>query len=472
MILLVKYFILFFLVTYEFTKKIIAETNQSKFKDFLDMLTEPLKSKASNIKSNSPYLDVSILQNYLIFFMTVTLNLKDQNEYVTTIFNGKKQYFKFIKDIILKLPELHKKLFLGIISYIFQKEYLSLYFNKNEKKLEEIFMNEYQKFSELYTGSLRNFNKQTYIAMYERLLKFDFAYDYFFQNSQKTLAEDANSYKLCIAQSVIRVVFSKEKTVLVPSEKFYEFKFLSTIIDEDLKDTQQRFGDDLKALFVKDDLCDDIIKYMFFIFGNSMLIECFVKPINDLREKEKKSKRKLVIGLPEYEFVMNTLIDKINSSIPLVLKILLKLVYVYVKKYFTSEEICYSALITLLFFNFILSPRVQFIYDISEDKIGFLKDLNILVRNTCYNNQFNPIDPLSAFNEKIKEYNTMLKEFIEENILSIDMDDENIQMSLSELFTEKYLIYPKFLFYLDSMLICNAAKGGLDKLIEFSQIKE
>ena len=403
--------------------------------------------------------------------MTVTLNLKDQSDYVMTIFHKSHKYFKKIRETINKLPEMYKKLFLGIISYIFQKEYTNLFFNKGDKKLEELYLYQYQKFSKIYQGNLSALNKDIYIKMYERFLTFDFSYDYFFQNNPKeALTDDAPSYKLCIAQSVIRVCFSKEKSNLV-SEKYYEFKFLSTVIEQDMRETRNRFGDDVKTLFRKEDLCDDIIKYMFFIFGNSMLIEAFIKPMSEFRKREAESKKNYILTIPDYEFIMKTLIDKIIVSIPLVLKILLKLVHVFVKKYFSIRDDYYAPLYTLLFFNFILSPRVQFIYDITEDKVGFLKDLNRLVRNTCYDNQFNQIDPLSAFNEKIHEYNDKLKHFVQDNILSIDIEDEEIQNSLAELFTEKHLIYPKFLFYLDSILICNAAKGGLDKLIEYAQLE-
>ena len=40
-----------------------------------------------------------------------------------------------------------------------------------------------------------------------------------------------------------------------------------------------------KTLFRKEDLCDDVIKYMFFIFGNSMLIDSFVKPLKSMLSK-------------------------------------------------------------------------------------------------------------------------------------------------------------------------------------------
>ena len=46
-----------------------------------------------------------------------------------------------------------------------------------------------------------------------------------------------------------------------------------------MDETKLKFGDEYKTLFRKEDLCDDVIKYMFFIFGNSILIESFVKPM-------------------------------------------------------------------------------------------------------------------------------------------------------------------------------------------------
>ena len=46
-----------------------------------------------------------------------------------------------------------------------------------------------------------------------------------------------------------------------------------------MEETVAKFGDEYKTLFRKEDLCDELIKYMFFIFGNSMLIDYFVKPL-------------------------------------------------------------------------------------------------------------------------------------------------------------------------------------------------
>jgi hypothetical protein len=98
------------------------------------------------------------------------------------------------------------------------------------------------------------------------------------------------------------------------------------------------------------------------------------------------------------------------------------------------------------------------------------KKLNRLIRNTCYNFKFDVNDQLSSFNEAIETNNKQLKDFVEKSIMVIDLEDDNVKRSLSDLFTEKYLIYPKFVFYWDSQLICSSISGGADNIITYSEI--
>ena len=116
--------------------------------------------------------------------------------------------------------------------------------------------------------------------MFQTLLEFDISYNNFFSNNNKIKDDEKPSYKLCVAQSLIRVAFSKEKKKFYKEKgNYYEYDLLKRIIDKDMEETVEKFGDEYKTLFRKEDLCDDVIKYMFFIFGNSMLIDSFVKQI-------------------------------------------------------------------------------------------------------------------------------------------------------------------------------------------------
>ena len=53
----------------------------------------------------------------------------------------------------------------------------------------------------------------------------------------------------------------------------------------------------------------------------------------------------------------------------------------------------------------------------------------------------------------MKKNDTKLKQFIKDKIISININDK-INNSLSDLLTEKNLIYPKFLLYWDIQLLC------------------
>lgn len=147
----------------------------------------------------------------------------------------------------------------------------------------------------------------------------------------------------------------------------------------------------------------------------------------------------------------------------------MKLVYVKAREQFTIDADNYSPLYTVLIFNFLISPRMQNIYKINSNS-NFFRSLNRLIRNTCYNFKFNDNDPLAPFNEAIETQNKQLKDFVENSIIGVDLESEQVKKSLSDLFTEKYLIYPKFLFYWDSQLICSSISGGADNIITYMKI--
>ena len=219
---------------------------------------------------------------------------------------------------------------------------------------------------------------------------------------------------------------------------------------------------------------------MFFIFSNSMLIESFVKPLKSMLSKigitdeliEKKEQLPMTRDITKDEFntLISTIIDTLSKRIPDVLKILLKLLYQSVNEHFTIDKDNYGPLYTSLIFNFLISPRIQMLYSINPLNCVFVRSLNRLLRNTCFNFKFADGDPLCIFNDIIEKNNKKLKQFINEKIISIVIN-EKVKNSLKDLFTEEYLIYPKFLFYWDSQLLCATITGGVDKIITFEELK-
>ena len=451
------------------------------FELILDLLLTSIHQKIKEYTNEPSFNHLMLIQNYIIFFMVLVLNLKKYPNFIIIIFNGQLKFFTKLCDLLFSMKSKKNKKLLSIISNIFLEEYKDIYFRKPKNdELENIFIYQQTDFSSKFLETVSFYDASTYKKMFQILLNFDISYINFFTYNNKIKDEEKPAYKLCIAQSLIRVAFSKEKKKFYEKEKFYEYKLLKRIIDKDMEETVAKFGDEYKTLFRKEDLCDDVIKYMFFIFGNSMLIDSFVKPLkktlssigitDELIEKKAELPMKRDIKKEEFNTLISTIIDTLSKKIPDVLKILLKLLYESVNKHFTIEKDNYGPLYTSLIFNFLISPRIQMLYSINPLNCIFVRSLNRLLRNTCFNFKFAEGDPLYTFNDIIEKNHKKLKQLIKDKIISININDK-IKNSLSDLFTEKYLIYPKFLFYWDSQLLCATITGGVDKIITFEELK-
>ena len=315
--------------------------------------------------------------------------------------------------------------------------------------------------------------------MFEKLLSVDINYNNFFANNKNIDLEQKPIYKSIIIQSLIRIIFSKSKDIYYKEkEKYYEFNFIKNVIDKDIKETKEKFGDDYRILFKKEDIFDDIIKYLFFVFGNSMFLDSFVIPLKTLlitigiTDELIKSKNiqaiKRDITKEEFNNLFPKILDNLSKEIPDILKMILKSIYESTLTNFTLDKNNYSPLYKCLFFNFLISPRIQMLYSINPLECLFVKSLNRILRNICFNIKFNESDPLNSFNDIIKSNHEKLQNFMNDNIISFQINDD-IKNSLKDFLTEKYLIIPKFLFYYDSQFTCNLFEGGADQIISFGE---
>jgi hypothetical protein len=211
-----------------------------------------------------------------------------------------------------------------------------------------------------------------------------------------------------------------------------------------------------------------------------MMIESFVKPVKKILKsvgldedcpKLADNKKGRDITVEEYDSLFDEINKGLTENIPHVIRILLKLLHNSIKKFFTIDENNFGPLYTALIFNFIISPRVQMLYSINPLNCTYIRSLNRLMRNTCFNFKFDKNDELSKFNDSIEKNNKKLKGFISEKIIAIKETDDEVKESLNNLFTEKYLIYPKFLFYVDSNLLCGTIHGGEDEIIFYHEIQ-
>ena len=198
-------------------------------------------------------------------------------------------------------------------------------------------------------------------------------------------------YQLDLVKSIFLILFSKEKYKYLKEKEdiFYEYDFLNKIIIKNLLETKEANGDKYKGLFRKDTLSNDIIKYLFFIFGNQMLIECLVKPLDIIlnitginnefeiiNEKGNSLNMEKDITKDEYNILFNKILEKLTENIPHFFKIFLKMIYDNVLENFTIEKDNYIPLGVVLIFNYIASPRIQKIFSIHPHKYTFIKSMN------------------------------------------------------------------------------------------------
>ena len=462
------------------------------FISFLSILYNCIHDKIELYLKDRNRINFTAITNYIIFFMILFLNVSDTGIFIKTIFEEGINFFQSLIKLIEKLDLKDKNSLFGILNNLFLDDYKLLYFKKNtsekDDSLEMLFINNQIYFSNIYFESEEGFGDKEYRNMFNKLSRFEFSYDNFFKDKNIDNIKDKSYYKLRIAQSIIRVVFSKEKYLYIDesskSSKYFEYYFIKNLIDKDLEITQKKYGNDISIIFRKEDIFDDIIKYIFYIFGNTMMIESFVKPVEKMLKKigldEESIENNILVALDlplvrdinkeEFEILIKEISESLNETMPLIIKIILKFLYNSLIKYYKIDKNNFNPLYTALFFNYIISPKTQEIFEINPMKILLVRSLNKLVKNTCFKYKINEADNLSKFNALIEKYNINMKNLIINNVIQLDENEESNKKYMKQLFSEINLVYPKFLFYRDSKLISKTFNGVSDEFINYREL--
>ena len=462
------------------------------FISFLSILYNCIHDKIELYLKDRNRINFTAITNYIIFFMILFLNVSDTGIFIKTIFEEGINFFQSLIKLIEKFDLKDKNSLFGILNNLFLDDYKLLYFKKNtsekDDSLEMLFINNQIYFSNIYFESEEGFGDKEYRNMFNKLSRFEFSYDNFFKDKNIDNIKDKSYYKLRIAQSIIRVVFSKEKYLYIDesskTSKYFEYYFIKNLIDKDLEITQKKYGNDISIIFRKEDIFDDIIKYIFYIFGNTMMIESFVKPVEKMLKKigldEESIENNILVALDlplvrdinkeEFEILIKEISESLNETMPLIIKIILKFLYNSLIKYYKIDKNNFNPLYTALFFNYIISPKTQEMFEINPMKILLVRSLNKLVKNTCFKYKINEADNLSKFTDLIEKYNINMKNLIINNVIQLDENEESNKKYMKQLFSEINLVYPKFLFYRDSKLISKTFNGVSDEFINYREL--
>ena len=418
-----------------------------------------------------------ILKNNIKFFMIILLNLKNNKKFNNFFTKEKIDYPLMNITKIQKIKNSkYKQILNNILFNIFSPEYNHLGSNllsiintdeknlKGNNKIKQIkLLNEFYN-SQKDFESIDKKNKINQKEKYEKIIDSLFNFESKnFLNFKKDKEIDYSLHffhQIELVENIIFIVFSKEKyNFMKDNNAYYEYEFLDRLIKKNILETKEIHENKHRNLFRRDTISNDIIKYFFFIFGNSMIIKSIFKPLNTIlkivglnnisENDELIGNKERNITKDEFKILFEKIMQKLNENIPTILKIFLKIIYDNIINFYPNlEKDDYTPISSLFFFSYISNPRIQKMFNIYPDKFLFIKSVYRLIYNASFNIKFKEDDNLYIFNDDIEIYYNIINEFYKNNIINIDMNSEENKKYLKNLFHEIGFIYPEFLFYL------------------------
>jgi len=486
--------------------------NDDSIQRFLFLIYALLDDALDNyLKEESKFL---ILKNNIIYFMIILTNVKNNERFNYFFSKEKIDYLSLLLPKLEKIKNNNSKiLFNNILFKLFTTEYIHLGLNlfltkdnknkdeENEDNKNEIILNKddeninnnnnINNYDSESIKILNNFyqnqkviqikeetNKEKYKKIVESLFNFESEN---FLNLKQNKGEDYSEIffsHIELVKSIILILFSKEKYQFLKEENvYYEYEFLDKLIKKNISETKSIHEDKHKNLFRRDTTSNNIIKYFFFLFGNHMIIESFMKPLTIILNITGLNNEFEIISFEgnslnmernitkdEFNILFDKILEKLNETIPYLFRIFLKMIYDnIIKEYPNLEKNDYSPISSLFFFSYLSNPRIQNIFRIYPDKYLFIKSVYRLIYNVAFNNKFNENDNLNIFNDDIEKYYKKIVEFYENNIMNVDTNNEDNKKYLKNLFEEIGIEYPEFLFYLSCDYINGLNKNDENK---------
>ena len=418
-----------------------------------------------------------ILKNNIKFFMIILLNLKNNKKFNNFFTKEKIDYPLMNITKIQKIKNSkHKQTLNNILFNIFSPEYNHLGSNlltiintdeknpKGNNKIKQIkLLNEFYN-SQKDFESIDKKNKINQKEKYEKIIDSLFNFESInFLNFKKDKEIDYSLHffhQIELVENIMFIVFSKEKyNFMKDNNAYYEYEFLDRLIKKNISETKEIHENKHRNLFRRDTISNDIIKYFFFIFGNSMIIKSIFKPLNTIlkivglnnisENDELIGNKERNITKDEFKILFEKIMQKLNKNIPTILKVFLKIIYDNIINFYPNlEKDDYTPISSLFFFSYISNPRIQKMFNIYPDKFLFIKSVYRLIYNASFNIKFKEDDNLYIFNDDIEIYYNLINEFYKNNIINIDMNSEENKKYLKNLFHEIGFMCPEFLFYL------------------------
>ena len=421
--------------------------------------------------------------------MILILNLSKNIDFILNIFTTTSSCFTIIASIGASLPKNEDTdQIKGLINSIFlQKEYKTIFFrNPRSFPLETFYTQEQMKLDQELQKGINTFKEENYVTLLDFIINLSFS-DSNLDDDSSIKKEFIDTYKVQIVQSMIRIVFSKDKYYYFSNEKvkksriqikqkpseiysYYEYNFLERLIYKSVYSSKT--GDSLKdeRIFENDTIFNDILNNIFFLFGNDTLYRSYVIPLKKLLSRcEEKEEGLNIINVSRF---ITDLLFSLKRTLPYILKIILKLSFSICQEILSISPLDFTPIYSLLFFSFILSPRVQTMFEIKVNNINNLLTVEKILKYICLKKTFKEDDEYSNFNNLILQYNQRLKSFIIENIIPISEKRKDVKDYLQCLALNKEIQIPKLLFYIDCNNVIKIVSGGKNNNYIYETVNE
>ncbi|MCQ2821489.1 MAG: hypothetical protein MJ252_29885 [archaeon] len=427
---------------------------------FVNLVSAHFESLIKEYELNPEDSLLYSIQNSLIFFMVIVLNLED--DLFKVLFTMKdKLLINMLSHIIDKFINNKKEKFLGLmVANICYGEYKTKCIRIGEKFFYEIFMAIGSKCCE-YPDAILNMHGINQIVNDIIEFKIDLNKIQKINYSRSYTAGGIIIQCLIILlmsiNSIDENLGSSEANITVKTNSTTEnikvdiYKFFEDMIGKHIQLTKSSVDNKISSLFRKDDLANYLIKNIFFLFGGQYYIDAFYLPLKFRLEKFEKE-----IEVKEFESFLDEFLYNVFKLLPEQLRIILFIVQNRVEEEYEKDNL--SPMFTVLFFNFLTSPKTQENFGLGFSTYKSIKNINRLIRNICFNTPFAEKDELFPFNNTISKYYQIIFGLYQKEIAEFakSKTKDEINDLLSHFLKRRDFILPTFVICFSWTVVSSA----------------
>jgi len=389
-----------------------------KIKLIIVKISVLLESNLSQILQSKGKVKIKLynmILTLILFLYIIIYNLKTPEKMILFFRINSFSLLKLLKRILKIFIDMDEKVYLNgieishfIMNLCFDDIKKKVYSSKNEE-LIKLYQNDvYFALLEIFPASNERFHVT---PKFTNFLKdvIDLKLDNYINNLKGENSE----------------IFCRNLIPILLSHQGFDFiSFYTYIVNKHIEIIRKNYNNELTSLFRADDFTNDLIKNLIMIFGNDSFMISFYL----ILPKEYLSNKEIVFDLDVFEKFLHQFLEKLSQSLPFIIRILLKIIYICIKNLNEGEE-NYNVIYTVLIFNFFISPSTLDLFGISIVKYKSLLQLTRILRNIFFGKEFDSSDKLSYFNSKVKIFHNYINDQFKLMLQGIDIQKDKNEIN-------------------------------------------